>query len=507
MFVWRPNTPTFIRLVFTRVRAFGTRRATFRVAGRGIFRTESPLSIKSFYDNDRNLTQSVDFDGQTIDYAYDDLDQQISEAWVVPDSTPSNIIESAYDADGRLIGQAETSNPSTPSAALVSMNDYVYDNLGDVDQQLTYDGTDAMWTGVFSDFNAAGQQTEVDVADNVVSLSPLYSESSSVFYVGTVPGNLVRISGVSNLSYTYDYDGQVSEIQFVNGNGGIVNPLFGTADDLDVDLAPMKVSIAYRPDGQVESETRNYGGLFATSAPTTGAITSNSYDAAGLITSQITTQGGATLVAYNFSSYDHDNRLLSETYTTQYDLTGSGTYSYSYAPAGDLLNASNPVTTSQAYTYDANGGVTSQSGSTVYPGLNNQVEYDGTYFYYYDNNGDMIEQAGNGATISYTYDYHNMLTEVTEQSGSGASALTTSAIFTYNPAGNRISASADKEPGRRPQGNFGILLVAPSVADPNAAIILLLHRLHSSALSDDGPPKVVISTYLRQAQSRPILAA
>jgi RHS repeat-associated protein len=78
--------------------------------------------------------------------------------------------------------------------------------------------------------------------------------------------------------------------------------------------------------------------------------------------------------------------------------------------------------------------MTSENGSSVYQGLDNQVLYDGTYQYTYDNNGNLIEQVGAGVTINYTWDDHNRLTEMTDQSSAG----TTTAIYTYDAQNNRI---------------------------------------------------------------------
>jgi RHS repeat-associated protein len=84
------------------------------------------------------------------------------------------------------------------------------------------------------------------------------------------------------------------------------------------------------------------------------------------------------------------------------------------------------------YSYDANGNRTNSGYSTS---SDNRLTSDGTYIYTYDDEGNLIQRVGNGTTRTFSWDYRNRLTSVTEN---GA----TIATYTYDVMDRRITKSA-----------------------------------------------------------------
>ncbi len=106
---------------------------------------------------------------------------------------------------------------------------------------------------------------------------------------------------------------------------------------------------------------------------------------------------------------------------------------YAYDAAGQLTGA---TATNEAYTYDANGNrvaVTSGSADSTYvTGANNKIVDDGTYNYHYDANGTTIRRTDDstGAYTTYTWDFRNRLTAVTDFASDGTK--TQEVDYTYD---------------------------------------------------------------------------
>ena len=82
-----------------------------------------------------------------------------------------------------------------------------------------------------------------------------------------------------------------------------------------------------------------------------------------------------------------------------------------YDGASQLTAATHSYETNESYSFDATGNRTNTGYST---GANNQLSSDGTYNYLYDNAGNLTKKTtiSIGAYVTYTWDYHNRLTDV-----------------------------------------------------------------------------------------------
>ena len=134
-------------------------------------------------------------------------------------------------------------------------------------------------------------------------------------------------------------------------------------------------------------------------------------------------------------TYDAADRI------TQF-VSPDGTSNYNYDSRGQLTGANNTNQANEAYSYDANGNRTNTGYQT---GANNQLLSDGTYNYIYDNEGNRTSRTNiaTGEVTSYSWDYHNRLTNVVTQNSSGA--VTESVAYTYDAYDRRIAKVIDAD--------------------------------------------------------------
>jgi RHS repeat-associated protein len=109
-----------------------------------------------------------------------------------------------------------------------------------------------------------------------------------------------------------------------------------------------------------------------------------------------------------------------------------GSTDYTYDKTNQLTAADASYRSDESYSYDDNGNRTNTGYQT---GTNNQLTSDGTYTYTYDDEGNLIQRVGNGTTRSFSWDYRNRLTSVTENGGAIAT-------YTYDVMDRRITKTA-----------------------------------------------------------------
>ena len=164
------------------------------------------------------------------------------------------------------------------------------------------------------------------------------------------------------------------------------------------------------------------------------AASSYAYDLAGKLT-RLTHRSSSIVYADYQWTYDAADRI------TQF-VSPDGTSDYSYDNRGQLTGANNSSQPNEAYSYDANGNRTNAGYQT---GANNQLLSDGTYSYTYDNEGNRISRTNiaKGEVTLYSWDYHNRLTSVVTQNGSGT--VTESVAYTYDAYDRRIAKVIDPD--------------------------------------------------------------
>ena len=220
-------------------------------------------------------------------------------------------------------------------------------------------------------------------------------------------------------NYTYDSDGELTQVTQQGQTGGNT-------------VTPKLVNFAYNADGLYTTISR-YANLAATQLVATSTY---GYDADGEITSLSHDKGATNLNAYTWT-YDHAGRVMA-------DSSSDGTDSYSYDASGQETAATHSYATNENYSYDANGN-RSNTGYTT--GTNNEVTSDGTYDYSYGNEGNLIQKTdiSTGAYTTYTWDYHNRLTDVENYTSGGT--LTFHEHYVYDIYDRLIGTQTDPTGG------------------------------------------------------------
>ena len=184
-----------------------------------------------------------------------------------------------------------------------------------------------------------------------------------------------------------------------------------------------QVAFGYDSGGRMTSADRTIGGSGDS------VNTSYGYDAANRQTTitdsvhiPMGSGGGTTTPIATFVySYDNANRV-----TTQ--VNADGTYTYTYDNANELTGVDKNGTQVESYAYDLNGNRTGTGYSTT---VMNETSTSPGVSYVYDNAGNMIS-SNDGTTITtYSYDFHNRLTEVTQ----GGTVI---ASYVYDALNRRI---------------------------------------------------------------------
>ena len=327
-------------------------------------------TITYVYDNDGELVDMTDADGRRTTYSYNADGDQTGETWV--GASPAEKITYTYDADNEMTGASDSFATLT----------FTYSAEGQVQTAGT--------TGPGS-----GQPS--------VLLSYTYDPAGSKT---SITDNL---SSAGITTYSYDLEERVTSV--ATSYGGTAGP---------------QVAFGYDSGGRLTSADRTIGGSGDS------VNTSYSYDAGNrqtTITQQVFTSpsgsggGTTTPIATYVYGYDSANRVTTE-------VDAEGTYTYTYDNANELTGVDKSGTQVESYSYDSNGNRTGTGYSTT---VMNETATSPGITYTYDNAGNMIS-ANNGTTITtYTYDYRNRLTEVTQ----GGTVIAT---YTYDALNRRIGA-------------------------------------------------------------------
>lgn len=235
----------------------------------------------------------------------------------------------------------------------------------------------------------------------------------------------------SKTRYLYDADGQLTRTIAANGSA--------TTDAYDVDGDRVKTTNA---EGKSTTYTYDDLGELVATTDSLGHVTRDAYDLAGNLTSTTNALGEVTQDAYNA-----DNELTSISYSSAgmapvaftYDADGrvtsmsdgTGTTTYVYDSLGRLVSSTNGSGQTVAYGYDLDGDATSISyanGDTVSRGydadgdLTSVADWLGhSTRFSYNANGELTTEAYGSSpavTDSFTYDRNGDVLSITDRSGS-----------------------------------------------------------------------------------------
>jgi RHS repeat-associated protein len=249
--------------------------------------------------------------------------------------------------------------------------------------------------------------------------------------------------GLIQLTYAYYADGSVKTVTDNDGgqNAYQYDPLSRLTEvKQSGDSSTAKqADFTYYDDSQANTVTRSVG-----STPAEVATGTSTYDSMGCLAGLVHTKGTTTITGYDFNYDDAGNMTVMTS-------TRDGTTSYTGYDATNQLTAVDQPSgqTDESFTYDANGNRMT-SGSTQWSTNHNQLQFDGTYHFAYDNEGNRTFQfvsadgaLGSGDTdiTKYTWDYRNRLTAVrhyTSYTNYQADTPDQVVAYTYDYAGRQI---------------------------------------------------------------------
>ncbi|HUS12636.1 MAG TPA: Ig-like domain-containing protein, partial [Pyrinomonadaceae bacterium] len=360
---------------------------TYDNANRVVMVTDAALQTTQYEYNARsNVIAVVDALGQRYTFDYDDLSRPTS-------ATRAGLTMSvSYDAIGNRVRRTDYNNMTAsytydavnrltkvtyPDASLVT---YGYDKLS----QLT-SATNANGTVSFS----------YDSRGRTISTTDVFGQVLNYAYDANDRRTRLSFGATTNATYTYD----------------AVNQLIKITDSANL-------AIAYTYDGA--------GRLISRALPNSIATT-YSYDGLNRLT-RLKDAKKNTVIADNNYQYNVAGNLSQ-------NVDQSGTHVYGYDPMERLSSATYTGTPNETYTYDAVGNRTNSHKSASYSYQpNNRLVATTAASYLYDNNGNLISKAQNGAT-QFAWDFESRLTQVVTPSSGSVS-------YKYDALGRRIQRTA-----------------------------------------------------------------
>ncbi len=325
------------------------------------------------YDEYGNLLTKTDAAGKETRYFYDPRERRTGR--LLPDGSANQLV---YDLAGQLIRKVDFNGDTT---------DFRYDALGRMTERISPDGTATFtYTGAgrvaTAAFGALVSSYEYDLRDRLSRKST--GPGESVDYTWTLDSRLASMSIVAGgglpltTEYQYDGDGRVL---------GIEDP-FGGSYSFQYDAAGRKLAEQY-PNGTESSYT---------------------YDAVGRLIGKETSSGTDPLQSFSYtlgsngqrlSVIDRDGIARRYEYDDLYRLTAERiedvggvllqTTTYGYDSVGNRLFKGKTVAGSPevltSYQYDPRDRLTQTSSSTS------------TSSYTWDDNGNRLEQQGDGAAV------------------------------------------------------------------------------------------------------------
>ena len=391
--------------------------------------TDSAGRVTTYqYDTtNKYLTSVVDFNGQTISYAYDTgTNATTANALLsVTHSDGSHDIYS-YDAQGRLAdahrdggvddtafaynqGQVRVTN------GLGNTTVYSFENRGLLLQvqnplgntvHYTYDGN----LNLIKTTDAVGQTytNNYDNYGNVISSTDALGNTVVYTYL-CANDRLASVTDAKGNMTLYGY----------NGTGDLTSTTYADGTVASVAYDPIgNVVKSVDQMGQATQYTRDVAGNVLTEKFADGTQTTFTYDSHENLTSATDASGTTTLV------YDVNDRLTKITYP-------SGRYlQYSYDTAGRRTQMVDQTGFTVNYSYDVLGNL-----ATLTDGTGSMIVH-----YTYDTVGRLSrEDHGNGTYVAYTYDAAGELLHLVNYVPNGS--VNSRFDYTYDSLGRRVTES------------------------------------------------------------------
>ena len=371
-------------------------------------------TVSYTYDQHSNIIAITDALGNTTRYEYDAFGNKVKET--APDGSSYSLQYDAnnnltqltdqrggvtryeYDAHNRLVRQ------TNPDGGVIA---YTYNDAGQV---LTvtdplghvtayeYDGVDLARS---TDPNGNATGYAYDGQHRLIATTDAIGNTTAFAY--DTQDNLVSVTFADGTSFAYEYDKV--------GNLTAQTDALGNVTRYEYDALRQLVKTIY-PDGSEESSTYDATGNVIGTVDVQGDGVTAEYDGMGNLISLTDEEGNTTLF-----NYDLNGNLLSETLASGIETR------YTYDSVNRLVEIQSGDTTSR-YTYDAAGNVTSLrigEDETRYTydcmgRLTSETNPEGyAVRYWYDLAGRVIRMEENGLETSSTFDANGNLLTIQER--------------------------------------------------------------------------------------------
>lgn len=370
-------------------------------------------TVSYTYDQHSNIIAITDALGNTTRYEYDAFGNKVKET--APDGSSYSLQYDAnnnltqltdqrggvtryeYDAHNRLVKQ------TNPDGGVIA---YTYNDAGQV---LTvtdplghvtayeYDGADLVKS---TDPNGSATVYAYDEQHRLTATTDALGNTTAFAYDGQ--DNLISVTFADGTSFAYEYDKV--------GNLTSQTDALGNTTRFEYDALRQLVKTTY-PDGSESTSTYDHSGNLIAAIDALGSEATAAYDGRGRISTLTDALGNTTSYAY-----DLNGNLTSET------LANGAETQYHYMPNGQLSSVTNAAGEQTFYTYDAAGNLLSVTAPD-----------NGVTKYGYDAMGRLISETDpNGATTTYAYDKAGRLASKTD-------ALGNTTTYTFDANGNLLS--------------------------------------------------------------------
>lgn len=407
--------------------------------GRKVSATDQAAMVTQFeYDKLGRLTKVISPKADPLDdteqanetsYTYDEAGNKLTQT-----DAEGRTTRWTYDAMGRVL---------TRTLPLGQVETFTYDVIGNVQTRTdfngnlityAYDDNDRVTSITYAQDNSVETFSYDDLGNRLTATHTLDSHTRTWAYTYDVMSRLKTETQPNGdqLAYTYDVNGNKTELTITYANGDIRVERF-TYDALNrlktvKDAAGNLTTYEYDTVGNRSKVTHSNAN-----------ITNYVYDELNRLT-QLQTQAQDDTVLQQFDytlhttgrreiitelsgrhtdyTYDHLYRLVKETITDA--VNGDYSAEYQFDKVGNrTYQTINGVST--ALTYDDNDRITQQGGTT----------------YTYDDNGNTLTESLDSDVTTYTYNGQNKLIAAEKQIGE----TTTNSTYQYNVDGIRIAQS------------------------------------------------------------------
>ncbi|MDH6129274.1 LamG-like jellyroll fold domain-containing protein [Kitasatospora sp. GP82] len=407
-----------------------TTTATYDALGRPLQHIEPVASGKTIttafgYDTAGRRTAYTDGNNNTTYYTFNTLG--LPESTIEPaTSAYPNLADRTYTTGYNILSQPAT--VAQPGGTTISNT---FDPAGHLTTQ----------TGTGGEAPAPTRTLGYDLDGRLTSLS---TPGGTQNYTYEDRGPIATASGpTGNATYTYNANGQLASRADASGTAGFTYDADGHLKTLAEPQTGQTLVYNYTPRGQVS--TVQYGN---------GNTRSYTYDDQGnLATDNLKSGSGATVSSLGYTYYP-SGRL--KTKATN-GLAGAGTHTYTYDAAGRLSTWNNGRATTN-YAYDGDGNLTTNGVTNSTYNQRNQLTGQGSNTYTYTARGTRSSVISGSTTTSSTYDAFD---ELTNQGGTtysydalGRLAQTSGHTLTYDGTTSNTTADGTETYSRTPGGNL-----------------------------------------------------